>query len=146
MQDENTGGKRDYPTESGTAGRTDGRDASPEQTLAVENPPREGATVRTRGCSGADPRPVAQSTPRDENPCDGTEILEPGREGGDPREESQLLEQLHVANQFDEAEADDPAPLTLESGRVYGHRLLIEGEEPGEWVRATNAVAVGDRR
>lgn len=146
MQDENIGGKRDYPTESGTAGRTDGRDASPEQTLAVENPPREGATVRTRGCSGADPRPVAQSTPRDENPCDGTEILEPGREGADPRDRTQLLEQLRVANAFDDAEADDPAPLTLESERVYGHRLEIHGDGVGAWIRATNPVSVGDRR
>lgn len=150
MQDENTGGKRDYPTDSSTAGPIEGRDASPEQSLDVENPPRADAAERTGDCSGADPRPVAQSTREGDNPCDGVEILDsscdPEAGDADPREASQLTEQLRIATLFDAAEAREPTPETLTTRRVYGYRLRLEGDDLGEEITTTHAVRLGDAR
>ncbi|OVE83174.1 hypothetical protein [Natronolimnobius baerhuensis] len=146
MNNENTPGNEVLPTEGSTAGRPHGRDDTPADSSTHEKPPRSNATDWTEGCTGLRPRPVESDDGDAESPSgDDAEILEHST-GGDPRAESQLLEQIRVANEFDAAKRLEPTPATLETERVWGYRLRVEGDNRSEWIRTTYAVKLEECR
>lgn len=145
MNDENTGVNEHYPTGRSTAGRPHGRDDSTDSSSSPKTPPRSNAAARTGGCAGSGTRPVESSTREVDTPFDpddeDAEILEAGCDAGDPREQSQLAEQLRVASNFDAAEGEDPVPETLDVERIRGaHWIRFELDSDETWLASNHAV------